>query len=199
MSLKLTTAPAAEPITLANVKTKLGIGTGITDTSSDTQIGWMIPAARRWVEQRTGRALISQTWQLYLDAFPHVIKLPLGHVQSITHVKYTDANGTVQTMSTSDYQTDLVSEPARIAPAYGVTTWPIARCNTFNAVEVQFVAGYGDADSDVPNDIIEALYRIVGHWLNNQVSLEQGVTITRVPFAVEQMLYPYVLQSFGPA
>ena len=195
MPLKLHTSPSVEPVTSANVKIKLGIASG--DTSSDTQISWMIPAARRWVEQRTGRALINQTWQMYLDEFPNVIELPLGNVSSITHVKYTATDGTLTTMSESDYQTDLVSAPARIKPSYSAITWPTTRDNTFNAVEVQFVAGYGAAASAIPEDIIEAIYRIIGHWLNNQVSLEQGITITRVPFAVEQMVYPYCLQSFG--
>lgn len=197
MTIKLHTAPAAEPITRANVKTKLGIASA--DTSADTTIDWMIPAARRWVENRTGRALINQTWQLYLDAFPGVIQLPLGKVSSVTHVKYTATDGTLTTLDTADYQTDLVSEPARIAPSYTATTWPTARESTFNAVEVQFVIGYGAAGSDVPDDIIEALYRIVGHWVNNQAAIEQGTSITRVPFAVEQMLSPYVITSFGPA
>ena len=196
MPLNLITGPAVEPITSANVKTKLGIGSA--DTSSDSQIGWMIPAARRYVENRTGRALINQTWQLFLDEFPALIELPLGVVSSVTHVKYTDASGTVQTLDAADYQTDLVSVPARIAPSYASMSWPGTRERTFNAVEVQFVAGYGAAGGSVPDDIIEALYRIVGHWLNNQVALEQGVTITRVPFAVEQLLAPYVLHSFGP-
>lgn len=189
MTLKLTTAPAVEPITLANVKIKLGIDSA--DTTSDTQIGWMIPAARRWVEQRINRALITQTWQLYLDDFTDMIRLPLGNVQSITHVKYTDQDGTVQTISASDYQTDLVSIPARLMPSYAAGVWPTTRGDTFNAVEVQFVAGYGLAAA-VPEDIVEALYRIVGHWLNNQTALEHGTTITRIPFAVEQMLWPYL-------
>jgi len=194
--LKLLTAPAAEPITRANVKIKLGISTG--DTSSDTQIDWMIPAARRWVENRINRALINQTWQLFIDSFPSIIELPMGTVSSVTHVKYTDENGTVKTLSTADYQTDLISIPARIAPSYDAVTWPNTRSNTFNAVEVQYVAGYGASGSNVPDDLIEAMYRIVGHWLNNQVALEQGTTITRVPFAVEQLVSPYMVHHFGP-
>jgi len=194
MSLKLTTAPAEEPITRANAKIKLGIAA--TDTTADTQLDWMIPAARRWVEQRTGRALITQTWQLYLDSFGDVISLPMGNVQSITHVKYTAQDGTVTTMSASDYQSDLTSVPARLMPSYAAGSWPVPRSNTFNAVEVQYVAGYGLAAA-VPADIVEALYRIVGHWLNNQAALENGVTVTRVPYAVQEMLAPYLLYSFG--
>lgn len=197
MPIKLTTAPAAEPITRANVKTKLGIASA--DTSSDTQIDWMIPAARRWVENRTGRALISQTWTLYLDAFPSLIVLPLGRVSAVNSVKYTATDGTLTTLSAADYQTDLVGDYARIAPSYSANVWPVTRCNTLNAVQIEFVAGYGAAGSNVPDDIIEALYRIVGHWLNNQAAIEQGTSITRVPFAVEQMLSPYVITSFGPA
>jgi uncharacterized phiE125 gp8 family phage protein len=196
MALKLTTAPAEEPITRANAKVKLGIASA--DTASDTQLDWMIPAARRWVEQRTGRALITQTWQLYLDSFSNVISLPLGKVQSITHVKYTAQDGNVTTMNVADYQSDLISEPARLMPSYAASTWPTPRENTFNAVEVQYVVGYG-LTAAIPADIIEALYRIVGHWINNQSALESGTTITRVPFAVEQMLTPYIINSFGPA
>lgn len=192
MTLKLHTAPAVEPITAANVKIKLGI----TDTNSDTQIGWMIPAARRWVEQRINRALITQTWQLYLDSFPDMIRLPLGNVQSITHIKYTAQDGTVTTLDAANYQTDLVSIPARLLPSYAAGSWPVARDNTFNAVEIQFVAGYGLAVA-VPEDIIEALYRIVGHWLNNQAAIEHGTTITKIPFAVEQMLWPYLDYNYG--
>lgn len=196
MSLKLTTAPAEEPITRANTKLKLGIGTGAPDTSSDTQLDWMIPAARKWVEQRIQRALITQTWQLYLDEFSDIIRLPMGNVQSITHVKYTAEDGTVTTISAGDYQSDLVSVPARLMPSYAAGSWPTPRANTFNAVEVQFVAGYGAA-ADVPADIVEALYRIVGHWINNQAALESGVTITRVPYAVQEMLFPYLSYDYG--
>jgi uncharacterized phiE125 gp8 family phage protein len=189
MALKIITPPAVEPISVSNVKLKLGI----SDAASDVQIGWMIPAARRWVEQRINRALITQTWALYLDAFPDVITLPMGNVQSVTHIKYTDQGGTLTTIT--GYQQDLVSIPARLAPAYG-GSWPVAR-STFNAVEVQFVAGYGLA-ADVPADIIEVLYRIVGHWLNHQAALENGGTITRVPYAVEQMLWPYLDYNYEP-
>lgn len=194
MPLKLKTAPATEPITLANAKIKIGIESG--DTSADTQIGWMIPAARRWVENRTGRALITQTWTLYSDGFDYVIKLPKGRIQSVTHIKYTDSTGTPVTIDQANYQVDLVSEPARIIPSIAAGSWPSVECNRLNSVEVEFVAGYGAA-ADVPDDIIEALYRIVGHWVNNQSAIEQGVTITRVPFAVDQMLAPYYLYSFG--
>ena len=194
MPLKLKTAPATEPITLANIKVKLGIES--SDTTADAQISAMIPAARRWVENRTGRALITQTWILYQDGFSGAIRLPKGSTQSVTHIKYTDTTGTPVTISASDYQSDLVSEPARITPSIAAGAWPSVESARLNSVEVEFVAGYGNAE-DVPADIIEALYRIIGHWLNNQALIEQGVTITRVPYAVEQMLSPYLLFSFG--
>lgn len=194
MTLRLVTPPAFEPITRDNTKIKLGISA--TDTSSDLQIDWMIPAARRWVEQRINKALVTQTWALYLDGFPEVISVPMGNVQSITHIKYTGPDGVVATMNAADYQLDLFSMPARIAPVYNVASWPAARRYAFNVVEIQFVAGYGAA-ADIPADIIEALYRVVGHWLNNQSAIEHGTSITRIPFAVEQMLWPYLDYNYG--
>lgn len=189
MPLKLITAPAAEPVTRANVKIKLGIAA--TDTSSDTQIDWMIPSARRVVEQKTNRALITQTWSLYLDKFPDIIYLPLGNVQSVTYIKYIDTTGSVITLASANYQIDIINVPARLAPSYDIGSWPTTRDSTFNSVEIQFIAGYGLAAS-IPDDIIEAMYRIIGHWLNNQTALEHGTSITRIPFAIEQMLWPYI-------
>ena len=126
-----------------------------------------------------------------------LIRLPLGKVSSVTHLKYTDANGALQTLSAStDYQTDLYSQPARIMPAYGAS-WPTVRADTFNVVTARFVAGYGSAATDVPGPIREAILLAVGHWMNFQPGVEGAVSITRLPYAVLDLLAPYRLHAFG--
>ena len=62
----LVTAPAAEPLTLAEAKLHLRVD----DTADDALIGALITAARQHAEHDTRRALVTQTWKLALDASP---------------------------------------------------------------------------------------------------------------------------------
>lgn len=173
MPLTLTTAPAEEPITLAEAKAHLRS----PPDDDDTLIASLITAARVHVEQYTGRALITQQWELNLDAFPPEIEVPLPRLQSIESVKYLDADGNLQTLDASKYRVDIATEPGRITPAYG-ETWPSTRTVT-GAVVVAFTAGYGAA-ADVPEPIksaikmhIEKHYegeQRVGHYLDDAIA-----------------------------
>ena len=57
--------PEIEPVTLAQMKTHLREFTGVT--TYDTDITNLIIAAREWVEDYTGRALIDQVWRLTIS------------------------------------------------------------------------------------------------------------------------------------
>ena len=105
-------------------------------------------------EAYTQRSLITQTWECRLDRFPTdadggpSIRLWHGPVQSISSVRYVDTLGATQTLSGALYTTDLGLEPGFVLPAVD-TSWPDT-LECANAVTVTFVAGYGDAASDVP-------------------------------------------------
>jgi hypothetical protein len=58
------TEPSIEPVTLAEMKRHLRAFMSVTDDDDD--ITNLIVAAREWVEDYTGRALIDQTWRLSL-------------------------------------------------------------------------------------------------------------------------------------
>lgn len=186
--IKVISAPATEPVTLADVKAQLGIPAG--DTASDTVITRRITEAREWVESFTGRRLITQTLEFVLSAFPDgPIKVPAAPMQSVVSVKYLNTSNVLVTMSAAEYEADTYSTiNHQIRPVYN-SAWPDA-LDTWNAVRVQYVAGYGAA-SAVPGPIREAIMLIVGHWMNFQPSVESGVTITRIPFAVEHLLAAY--------
>lgn len=140
MGTKLVTAPAAEPISASEAKAHLRV----THSNDDTLISALITAARLYCEAYTHRALVTQTWDWFLDAFPcGEIDVPYPLLQSITWVKYTDPDGVLQTLDAALYQVTLNAEPARLAPAYG-QAWPVARTQ-IDAVNVRFVAGYGNA------------------------------------------------------
>lgn len=200
MATKRVTPPAIEPVTLDEAKAHLRVDIN----AEDSLITRLISDAREWVERFLRRSLITQTWALYLDAFPVgagpystglyaappysagvygnapygigpygtgpagvqpdslAILLPIAGVQSVDFVKYLDTNQTLQTLDPTLYTLDQVSEmrPARLLPAYG-KSWP-AHATFVNAVQVQFVTGYGNTAADVPASIKQAILLHVG-------------------------------------
>jgi uncharacterized phiE125 gp8 family phage protein len=187
----LKTAPSSEPVTLAEMRSHLGI-IQPTDTARDTIISGRIISARQWAEQYTRRAFITQTWTAYGEDFPydsannHAIDLKSALI-SVTHVKYLDACGVQQTLAASGYLVDTVSN--RIVPAYG-ESWPAVRRQS-NSVQIEYVCGYGAA-ADVPESIKDAIKFIVGQWEVFQSSIEGVIRPFTIPNAAKQLLEPYI-------
>ena len=154
MGLTLKTAPATEPLSLADAKLHLAV----TTTDDDALITDYIAAARSMLENQTRRAWITQTLVLTLPQFATTrIELPRPVLQSVTHVKYYPSDGGAQATLTEDthYRVDTASTFGAIELVYG-QSWP-ATIARHDAVEIEFVAGYGAAGSDVPPDLIQAL------------------------------------------
>ncbi len=148
MYLSRTVAPATEPVTLIEAKAHLGV----TIEDDDTRITALIVSAREWVENETGRSLITQTWAAKFDAFPvgGIIKLPKAPIQSVTSVAYLDENGDTQAFT--GFTLDASGE--RLHLQYG-EDWPSTQ-DIENAVTITFVAGYGAAAA-VPESIKAAM------------------------------------------
>lgn len=178
MRLTLTTAPATEPLTLADAK----LQTHVDGTAEDDLITSFIASARSEAETRTGRALITQTWTLYLDHFPESgeIDLPRPPLQSVTSVQYIDTDGVLTTLATSEYTVDTSGELGRVHLAYD-KSWPDVRIER-NAVRVEYVAGYGAA-SDVPEDIRSWCRLRVGDLYAHREGSVTGTVVARHPFA----------------
>jgi len=160
-SLALVTAPGGEPVTLADVKTWARIDT----SEDDALLTGLIADARQQFDGKDawfGRALMTQTWDLFMDCFPYEsdgsyadapsICVPLPPLQSVTSINYVDSAGTPQLLANTEYVVDTKSEPGQILPAFG-KVWPAAQA-TINAVTVRFVAGYGNAAA-VPQPILQ--------------------------------------------
>ena len=167
MSYKLKTAPAVEIVSTGDMKNYIKLHSSIT--ADDTLILALVKGSRQWAEEYTRRGFITQTWELYLDSFPVTgdILLLKNPVQSVTSIKYYDVNNELQTLESSPavYDVDTVDEPGRIRPALN-ESWPVTY-NKLNAVIIEFKVGYGDAATDVPQDIVKAVEAKVNHdWTN---------------------------------
>lgn len=136
--LRRTVDPVSLPVTLAEVKRALKLGTTTPDDDEELK-DWILSAVDD-VERDALRALASQTWQLKLDEFPDVIELRRPPIIAVTSVTYIDTAGDSQTLASSTYDTDLTGEPGRVMPAEG-NSWPSVDC-TPNPITVTFTAGY---------------------------------------------------------
>lgn len=188
---EIVTPPASEPVTLSEAKAQLSV----TSSAHDTRITSLITTARRQVERYLKRALITQTWKVYYNCFHAVMELPYPPLQSVTHVKYYDDSGTLQTLSSDLYWEDLASEPGKIVRKYDAV-YPELLAGRPNAVEIQYVAGYGDAD-DVPEEIRHAILMLVTDYFDNRGEVVVGSMAQRIPGFIKDLVHDYRMYSFA--
>ena len=185
------TPPASEPVSLAEAKLHLKIEA--LDTAEDSLIQRLIVVARRRAEVSTGRALVTQTWTLALDGFPGgVIDVPRPPLSSVASITYIDPEGATQILAADRYRVDAQREPGRLTPAWD-ESWPATR-PVSNAVEVEFVAGYGTTSDEVPEDLRQALLLIVGRYYAHREDVQAGGTPpVKMPLGAKHLLLPYRL------
>jgi uncharacterized phiE125 gp8 family phage protein len=160
----------------------LGAEAPLTNSTLDPMIGRFITTARQMAEQHLKRYLITQTVDAYFDDFVSNRTIYLPPLASVTSIKYIDTDGVEQTLSASNYLVDAISRPAQIEEAYGMS-WPSVRSQR-NAVVVRFVAGYGDAATDVPACIKDwMLFHINTMWeTRTQFTISTGrAALTQIP------------------
>lgn len=165
--LERVTQPEFEPITLDEIKLHLRIS---GSTADDARLSGLIVAAREWVEDETGRALVDQIWRLSLfDYAPFAnvdsdtvtgiytgttmptqdgILLRKSPVLGIVSVNSVDAGGAETELDAADY---FIREPD--------SKWPrIAGVNGFpgNNMKVEYRAGFADTTGS-PQDTAAAV------------------------------------------
>ena len=194
-STGLVTGPLVEPVTLAELKLHLRLG---TDTTEDTMLAALIVAARDYVETVTRRALITQTWDYWLEKFPgeDYFDVPLGNLQSVTSLKYKDSDGTETTMTvTTEYLVDINSDPGRIFLPYG-ETWPSFTAYPYKPITLRFICGYGSSASSVPDPIKVAIKILASHFYENRELVNPGAELKEIPMSVDSLLATYRLWKF---
>jgi len=158
----------------------------------------LIIAAREYAESYTGRALITQTWTGYLDAFPSEDEIELRYptLQSVTSIKYRDTDwedaNDWNTFSSDYYIVSITGMIGKIVLAYGAQ-WPSFTEYPVDAVAIEYDCGYGDAASDVPESIRRAILLYAATLYEYREAIISGVAANRIPapYTVDNLLWPY--------
>jgi len=144
----------------------------LTATSvEDDLLKDIIKTAWEHVEDITRRALLTQTWDYYLDEWPdsNVIKLPFGNLQAgnLT-VKYTDSDGDQTTMTiTTDYLVETNGDQCGQIVLPYATSWPSFTAYPSNPIAIQFACGWTTA-ALVPYKIKAAILLIAADLYANR-------------------------------
>lgn len=166
MAYKVVTPASTLPFTTAYVKTWLKIPSSVT--AEDTIVDNLIKSAVSVAENKTGRALLTQTIEEYYDCYPlcGIFDLSVAPIQSITSISYL-SGGSYVTWNSSNYNTDVVTEPCRII-AKSTASIPAYDLQTPNVWKIVYVAGYSSADL-IPQNIIQGmLQKIAFHYENRE-------------------------------
>lgn len=195
---RLITPPPFEPVTLEELRKH-----SVVEFDDDDQyLMDLLRTCREKVEDDTGRALVSQTWEVVYTCFPALINLPRPPLLAVESIKYYDTDGIEQTLAPATYQVSSHGIAARIAPA-PATSWPGTQTDRLNAVTIRFQAGYVDLTStsppttpnpvgSAPYPLKQAIMVLAAHlYLFREVGAP--IAITSVPMSYAALLEKYEL------
>lgn len=213
MALKLITPPATTPVTLVEAKKHLRVDF----TDDDALITAAISAATDYAEQFMGRALIDQTWDLILDAFPNsfssfafnwwtgtptvgdsgLIKIPKPPLIEVSSVNYFNTGGVETVFDPGSYYVDNANQPGWIA-LQGGAAWPTT-LNAINAVRIRFRAGYLDTTqsppvANVPTSIKQALLLTIGAFYESREQVAPDA-VKILPWGADQLFRNYRIEK----
>lgn len=175
--------PSLEPLTRAEAKLFLRI----VHDDEDALVDALVVAARRVVEAKTGRVLLSQTWRFSRDAWPAsgVIVAPVSPLAAIVSATVTAADGSLVAVPAGaltlvrERAPNLIHVDGLRVPAPGVAA---------GGIVLTVGAGYGASPADVPADLVQAVRLVLAHFYENRAGAGDAA---QVPAAVEALLAPY--------
>ena len=120
---------------------------------------------------------------------------------AVTSVKYYNLNGTLTTLSASNYWVNTVAEPGEVQFVYDFTP-PELQCGRSNAIEIEFTAGYAASGTDaekkaaVPDPIKHAMKILMTDMHEHRGQFVIGNQASKIPDFVKNLLHPYRLYNF---
>ncbi len=178
----VTIPPAIYPVSLDLAKSYLNIR--LADTSKDELIQIFIETATLYAESITRRDFIDRTYQTFRDFFPEGAQLyidqyfsgenyynlgwlirrsPLDSVSSVSYL----VEGVPTLIDSSVYYVTQEKDYSSVILQNG-QQWPVDKDRTMQSIIIEFVAGFGSTQDDVPTDIKNAILQIISALYNNR-------------------------------
>jgi uncharacterized phiE125 gp8 family phage protein len=206
---ELVTAPALEPVTLAEIKEHARID----GSDEDAYLTLLITAARELVERWTGRCIITQTWKLTLDDWPAGgadewwdgvregpitmlrdqawVELRKSPIAAITSVVTKDEADAETTWDSANYYLARQPNGYGRATRKAGQTWPIVVDRAAGGIVITFTAGYGAAASAVPMALRHAVKMLATHWYEHREPASACAASNLMPAGLASLVASY--------
>jgi len=185
-SYTVTSGPDALAVTLDNVKLQLKI----TNSVDDDLLTIFIEAATDYAEKFTRRDFITKTYTTFRDAFPSVsegyyqfgdlpqsgtvasfggnigFEIRKSPLQSIETIKYR-LSDVLTTVDDTTYYNTVETDYSEVLTKAD-NEWPLDADVRLQTVEISFKAGFGDADTDMPDWVATGIMNHVAELYANR-------------------------------
>ena len=180
------TAPAAEALPVAALREHLRLGTGFEiaqDSAEDMALAGFLRAAIATIEARTGKVLLTRRFRMQLDDWRDRLgqTLPLAPVIAVERIEIDDGMGTVTEVPAENWRLLPHGQRPMILPA-GVILPHVPRRGLVN---VTFRAGFGEAWSQVPADLAQAVIMLAAQYYEDR---GQSGAKGAMPFGVSALI-----------
>jgi len=182
----ITQSPKNEPVSVTQVRTDLRL-----DDSEDLLLASLITSARMIIEANTGSRLITQKWDVMFDHWPadtqKPLKLPHWPVQEVEGVYLLGGSERTQIDSNLYETVESARIPQLILKAG--QAWPAPK-RTSLGILVSLKVGFGDAATDVPEPLRQAIRQLVSFWYEQGEWHGSNYT-AKMPEIVNTLMSPY--------
>ena len=204
---KVTEEPGALAVSLADIKSHLKE----TGSSEDDLITIYLEAAIDYAERLTKRDFITRTYTTFRDFFPGVsegyyqfgnlptlgtsvgfggnigFEIRKSPLQSIESIKYF-VSDVLTTVLNTDYYNTLEEDYSEVL-IKDDKCWPTNADVRLQTIEISFKAGFGNADSDMPNWVSTGIMQHVAELHANRGDCSSESEIKNNLPAAARMLY----------
>lgn len=160
----------------------------IDDDDHDTVLADLIAQATDYCQERTDVSLLTETWQMTLDAFPRAkwIDIPRWPLQSIESVTYIDTNGDSREIAPEQFAVRIDHNGRGRVALKNWAAWPTT-ARTPDAVAITFRSGW-PAAANVPPQWSRIVLMLVTWWFEQREAGVVGTITGQAPFGVEALL-----------
>lgn len=186
---QLIAPPGTEPVTYDQLAAHVRV-----DSADDMDyLAGLISVAREYVDSVTGRAsllgsyrLVAPSWESIIKpdrSAPYSIPLYRSPLATVSSVKYyaPDAAG-LTTVSSADYRVIVGTEPGIVQ----FLAAPPVHEDRADAVQIEFAAGYADADL-TPPILRHAVKMLAAHLYENRLPVAFA-SCSEIPFTLKTLL-----------
>jgi len=161
---KVVTPPTTTPVSLILVKEFLRISAG--DTSQDNVLNLLIKSATDFAEMFTKRDFINRTWETFRNCFEPQFQLRRSPLDTVNSVEYL-LNGSFVPVSASIFSNTLETDYSFVFRLRD-QDWPTDKDDLPQSIKIEFVSGFGAADTQVPGKLRAALLQHITSLYENR-------------------------------